>query len=354
MKSSTYWKNTVDQITSLVFKNTSASVSADYHIIVYATPKTSAQEGWERIGSLSWSSESSEKSFTNLNGDVDGVYKLVWKADQKMGLELNQDTGNYDRQRLTNGGGTLAAASATSESDINSGGEDSTIIISAVSGVERLSVITASLAGSANQQEQRGVLWTNTADNITSLDITPSASATGTAELFRKRPFMENPETLPFELIREVDLTGDQSTGQLITGLEGDSTILYKLVVEGVGASSTNDLRMRPNDDSGSNYQEQELKGNNSSASASSTSANTFIEICENVQGSDSFKTEVYIYPLSGEERPIIVRSFSATNVVAFKAAAWQNTADELTSLRIYTNNSNALGATTAKLYRMA
>ena len=113
-----YWKNTVDNLTSLQFYNT---VSAAHEAVVriYQVPKRANLDNYDLVDEITFSAETDLKSFTGLDGDLDKEYLLHFDLDffdtsNRMWVYLNNDTGaNYTRQSLFNQGGSILAANTT-------------------------------------------------------------------------------------------------------------------------------------------------------------------------------------------------------------------------------------------------
>lgn len=345
-KISGHWKNTGDEITSLTLDHITSATS-DAHIILYRTPKEASQEKWELVDKLSWSASSTEQAFTT-DGNTDIQYRLVWKGNQELNIELNNDaTSNYTRQYLQNSSATLSAANASNTSIVTDGRE-AEVIINAESGVKRLCTSSASNI-SAAQQSERAIWWGNTADNLTSIDCTPSSSATGTAWLYRRKNPNTIGDTLPFEMVEEVAVSGDFSAGHTFN-VSGDDVLLYKLEWLGANTSSSIDLRMQFNGDTGSNYPRQYLYGTSSTVSAQSATATQFS--FANPENADQSYACTYIYPKSGRNRPILNTNIFDENAIRLQAAWWNNTADSINSIKTYALNTDSLTGT-LKLSRL-
>lgn len=277
-----------------------------------------------------------EKSFT-VNGDSDIKYKIEWSGNQELNLELNNDTTTYTRQYLQNSSGTISAANSTSETSIVSDGINSTFIINAETGVKRLVTTSASNTSSA-QQSEMAHWYDDTATNLTSLDCTPAAIATGTAKLYRlKNPNGPTGDTLPFETVQNISVSGDYSAGTTISNLAGNSHTLIK--VEGHFSTIGNELRIQLAGDTGANYDEQELKAATSTASATSVSSANYWMLAD-ASSSKVASFELYIYPKDGENRPALLINRTNENQLEFKALWWNDTATDLDSLKIYTSST--------------
>lgn len=348
LKQSSYWKDTIEELDEITLTATN-SVTCDAHIIIYKTPKDNDQGNWELVDTLSWSAESSEKSFTGLAGDTDIQYRVVWSGDQELDIELNDDgTAKYTRQYMQNSAGTLSAANTTTDTSIVTDGTESTVIINAESGVKRLCTITSSDKAAA-QQSERAIWYDDTVTEITTIDCTPVASTTGMAKLYKLKDLDATGDILPFETLETVNVSGDFSTGHTFSNLEGDSATLYKL--EWLGdASVFAEMDLRPNNDStAGNYSVQQLRAQSGSIVVFSGAVEGRL-----TRGTVSDQCHVvwYIYPKSGENRPALSISSRGENTLELSAGWWTDSIDEITSLFIATDVTNTLTGT-LKLSRL-
>jgi hypothetical protein len=336
LKQSSYWKNTADVVDEITL-TAASSVTSDAHIMLYRTPKASGQSSWELMETLSWSAETATKSFTGLLGDSDKEYRILWDSDQTGTLEINGDGGtNYTRHRLRNNAGTIEANYSTG---VTFAGltTQSVMTIYAQTGVKRV-ILTSGGQITARQQTEYSQIYTNTATEITSLDLAPTSSANATAKLYRKRNPDATGDTLPFEVIETVDISGSLTAGHTFSGLLGDSVNLYK--IEFVGETDA-DLRLRINGDTGSNYIDQYLYAN--SASVSAATITTSYSMLMNDSNGESSSMSAYIYPKSGEDRAILSRSAYRLVRMKYNGFWWSNSVDEITSLKVYANVSSTI-----------
>lgn len=337
-----YWKNTADEITSINISR-SANITSDAHIMIYRTPKAANLDEWEYVNKLDWSAETAEKSFTGLLGDTDKKYRIEWEGSQELNIEINNDSAsNYTRQYMQNSGGSISSANA-SNSAIVTDGINVTVNIKAETGQKRLIASSASNT-TASQQSERVVWYSNTATEITSLDLTPSASATGTAKLYRRRHNINTGDTLPFKTIGKVDIAGDFSAGHTFSNLKGDNYKLIKIEFNGSAAASIV-LSALINADAGSNYPRQFLNAaagvlTAQSATQSSISLNNLMGV--NDQGS----FVLYMYPKSGSERPMLIDAKTRENIIFFQSQWWTNTVSEITSIKISASTSSVVTGT--------
>lgn len=345
-KSSGYWKNTVDPIESI---NLTSDISgnSDAHIMLYRYPKDPSQGNWEKVDKLTWTAESAEKSFTNLDGDRDKKYKVVWSGDADLNTEINNDSGtNYTRQFLRNNNGSIDTANSTTRTNFEMERQGVAIII-AETGRNRL-IASSNSRNIASQQLEHAFWYRNTATNITTLDCTPSVAASGTATLFRQK--RNNPDVLPWELVESVYINGDFSGGHIFDSLRGDSEKLYRLEWIGHNTSGTTILKLQYNADTGNNYTEQTLRSSLSSVAASSTTNDhiEFVKTSSAKVGSGA----LVLYPNSGSNRPSINSKYFSEDALQFYADWWDNSIDEISSIKIFANNTNTITGT-LKLWRL-
>lgn len=336
-KASGYWKNTADELTSLTFGCTGSS-TIDARIIIYRSPKIASQGRWQLMKKLSWSASSSEQSLTGLDGDTDKQFMIKWIGDQELNIELNNDAGsNYTREYIQNSGGSISSANSTTNTSIVTDGIESRIIINAESGVKRLCTSSASNT-SAAQQSERAVWWSNTADNLTGLYLTPAASATGDAWIYRAKNPYTTADLLPFQTIKTVAVSGDFSAGHTFNVSGND----YKLIkIEFIGTGPSNNMLVQFNSDTGSNYTRQYLQASSSSTTAG-TSTTTSYSLTEVINSSTTAGT-MYIYPPSGDNRPILSTMQIGTSITQHKAGWWLNSGDNLTSVKVYGSTSGSI-----------
>ena len=332
---SCFWKNTVDEVTSITL-TVSNSVTSDAHIVLYRTPKEASQEKWELIETKSWTNSSSDQTFSGLDGDTDLQYKITLDEDtENIWLRINNDLGtNYTRQMLYNQNGTIASINTSGLNRILFEGSSSSITINAKTGVERLCQASSSNKGAARDQAEQAIWYSNTATNITSLVLTNLSSSTGTAKLYRKRNPNTIGETLPFEMVEEVAVSGDFSAGHTFNVTNSDDVLLYKL--EWLGGSGA-ELRYQINSDTGSNYSNQYLSGFGGGASAGS-GTNIYHRLIASGTSEQRY-ADSYIYPKSGENRPVLNREYyeqASIEGIFFYSQWWNNSADIISSIKVF------------------
>mgnify|MGYP003647879744 CR=1 FL=1 len=347
LKKSAYWKDTINPITSIDI-SCSISASNDYDLYLYSVPKERSQGGWEKVdsGSINRSNVNSNPYiFTGLDLNSDKEYKLVLTdGNLTSGVfwaRINGDNGNnYTNQRLMNKNGAISASNVANYSNLypfdENNFQDITINIKGASGIERLVTFSGS-DSSLSDQFESVAWWGNTVDNVTSFSLTSNTSATLTVYyVLYRRMTPSSTDVLPWELVESVDVSGDFSAGHTFSGLEGDSTTLYKVEVVG----EVQDLiSIRINGNSGADYIRQWLRGQLSAVTANSNQLSyfSFLPSSNIGQGSGS----VYIYPKSGTQRPMLSVAGCDEEIVDYRAGWYTDTTDEITSILVYSSASN-------------
>lgn len=368
LKQSSYWKNTADEVDEITF-TAASSVTCDYEVTIYRTPKEASQEKWELVDIYNASGVNYNTSpttiFSNLKGDTDLQYKLVIRTDtgfdSRLRLRMNGDSGaNYTAQRLSNNGGTISAGNSTGRngfqwSDLNIDHDSvATIIINAESGAKRL--ISSSESNNqtkGNEQDEQACWWNNTVDELTSIvlyDATNVANDTIEAKLYRRKNPNTIGDTLPFEMVEEVAVSGDFSAGHTFSGLSGDDVLMYKLewLGDGGAAANTTFYAQFNGDTTNTNYVNQLLYAQNSSvlASQSTTAYPGMIWV---VAYGDECHSTTYFYPKSGKYRPALCEASAesaANDFVVFDAGWWENSTDTVDSIKIYASTTDSFTGT--------
>ena len=342
-KVSGYWKDTITEVQSLQLF-TSNSVSNNYHIMLYRVPKAANQGNWEKVDELTWAAETAEKSFTGLDGNRDKKYKVVWSGDDEPRISINADQSvNYTVQELRNENGTIKSA-PRSQSWLALDGIDASIIINAVSGQKRLCIGSASKgSGGAVDQGERATWWGNTLNTLNTIELNiDNRTLVGTATLYRMKGNGETDGSLPWELIEEVDVSGDFSSGHTFSNLTGNSEKLFR--VEFLGTTLAN-LQCRMNGDVAANQHiTQRLRGESSSTSALQTITSSLLV---SQTGSTGATFDMVIYPKTGSQRPALSGYSSGENNISRNAHWYVNTVDEITSILI---DASSTATVTGKL----
>ena len=368
-KQSSYWKNTADNLTSIQIKG-SFNQTYTTTIRIYQIPKQANLDNYDLVEAVDFVSRDLNASpivFSGLDGDADGEYlveveQTVTVGNVNLGMRFNSDSGtNYTEQRLFNNGTIGSANQTISYIQLNAEngerGYRCFATINATSGRKRLVSSSSSDAprvGGAAQSE-RAWWYGNTADNITSIELKDSFYSTlqtGSVKLY-KRKSNKTIDPVPMETLVEYDIAGvDFSAGITITGLQGDR-INGAMKVEFVGTGNNTGnkyLRMQFNGDVSANYPCQKLRAYLSNVEAH-PSTNSYVEFGRSdlLFLNKETKVDCYIYPTSGQNRPMlsdIASQYSTGYVVSKDATWWNNTADEITSIKIYATGGTTLTGT--------
>ena len=371
-KTSCYWKDTANELTSLSF-DYSSNVTTDAHIILYRTPKEASQEQWELMDRQSVTNRNlttTPINFSGLKGDSDIQYRIEFNGEWSSGagdvhVQLNSDSAtNYKNQLLRNQSGSISASNFSTAGFQLAGtisvdtGINATAIINAESGIKRLFTSSESPIAGGDDQQEIASWWSNTADEVTEIDIlqlSGSPSFSGTAKLYRRKNPNTIGDTLPFEMVEEVAVSGDFSAGHTFSGLSGDDVLMYKLewLGDGDGTSRTNvnDLYLRAqfNGDTAANYINQDLRSYGSSADANNTTKNHIEFFNTSIGGLENEgQFTCYIYPKSGENRPCLIDSaVDYGNKLTKKGAGWwSNSSDEINSIKVFANQTYSITGT--------
>jgi len=142
-------------------------------------------------------------------------------------------------------------------------------------------------------------------------------------------------------------------TSITISDLEGDTDQEYRLIVRQINDdATTSNLYIRLNNDSGSNYGHQFIRGIDSAASAGRNTSKTEMNILASDIDQDELSfTEVILYAKSGKVRTAIaigglevVGGSTTVEAVGIRGFSWSNTADEITSIVVGSNQADGLG----------
>ena len=354
-KHSGYWKNTVDNLTD--FRLT-ANVSgvADITLRIYQVPKQANLDNYDLMEVVEFSARDLNANpivFSGLDGDSDGEYLVDYDIESTVSTmniltTVNNDTtANYVSQRLENQSGSIASGNVTRSAIWALAGNTTSlkqqVSIDAESGRKRLVKSSASCitdTGTTRTQDERAVWYGNTADNIISLEVyndIASRPSTGTVTLY-KRDKNYSTDPVPMRVVAEHDLTADDfSAGMTLSNIEGDRLDEVKFEYIGEGSSQ---LRIQVNGDTGSNYTSQRLVGITSSVVSANNSLSYFY-FCED--GATTNSSSFWLYPESGKNRPALSLYYAQENRVDFRAQWYDNTADEVSSAKVYSSNATVL-----------
>ena len=188
-------------------------------------------------------------------------------------------------------------------------------------------------------QSNEAQWWTNTADELTSINLTFTAGITGRAVLY-KRASTES------RLVSREAIDGDFSAGKTWSGLLGDTDGMYEIICNTVDkGADAGYLQMTLNGDTGSNYEYQILRGYGATANAA-TGTVSGVNLDQHYGQISSF-AKLILFPVSGKYRPILLELSYKNSVgdltIALIPYWWHNTADEITSIKIANSVTTAI-----------
>lgn len=325
-------------------------------------------------------------TFSGLAGNTDEEYRIVSKlvsgctAAGALYCRLNNDSGtNYGREVLYGLDTTCAAYRATNltgmlQSGFGAIGENSfsDCHIRAKSGLVRtgiVKIVQGIVATTVVVAATQGMSWSNTADEVTSLvlatDVTDGIGAGSRLLLFRRT--LSGATATTGSRAGTLNVKGDCNAGVMqkiydntlagaatsvaISGLNGDTDILYELTTRVIGGSTPPVISVKINTDTGANYGYQNVRGENSTASALRSVGNNMTIGSHAASGDYSFSNTLIFSP-SGYIRAglIMYVGETATTTVGnlnLRGCCWNNTADNITALTVQADQTNGLGVGT-------
>ena len=330
----------------------------------------------------------SSYTITGLDGNADIEYRLityyVQSIDSLLTLTFNSDTGaNYGTQYIFGTNTTPSSLRYTGHPNLrvnqSVSGSSGTICfgdthIFAKSGEIRtaLNINAGSISGTTVPRiTKNGFVWNNSADNITQMVLAASSGTmlSGTRLILLKKVHNDGmktgtltPNKIKGAWERIYDSTlSSAATSVTISDLEGDTDCLYRLVTRGIsGYAGSAFIQIQPNADATtSNYGYQSLRGDSTTASAARATTYDGILCGYSTAITRLFFSDVLLYAKSGYERTAlsnIVNNITGTTVLQINltGGVWDNTADEITSLRLISSQADGLGiGTHLELYRL-
>jgi hypothetical protein len=323
-------------------------------------------EGWEvAYDSGELVAAQTSLTCTGLNGDVDEEYELICRfvnngAAGHYNLVPNAGSGGYGFQFLRGSNVTASAARDTTSGiyigDVTNTGDISIVHLTlhSKSGYVRTGIYKSAwniATTTVGTVDLSGFSWNNTVDNITSLSINASATdglGIGSRVILLKKSSTVT-SSLTWEEVSRQTLTG-ASTSITISNLTGNTDVLYRLRARTVGGADSMSVRVRPNNVStADNYGYQLLRGIDATASAVRGTTTALLNLCMCATTGDVSLGEMLIYAKSGYVRTAIhevTDSIATTTVTGIQIGgqSWNNTADEITSLVIFADQTNGLG----------
>lgn len=140
------------------------------------------------------------------------------------------------------------------------------------------------------------------------------------------------------------------ATSVTISGLDGNTDVMYRLQVRQVGGAATNTIGVRPNNDSAANYGYQGVDGVGATAEAVRNTSQTSLLIGYSGTALNSLSwKELFLYAKSGYIRTSIstaASEISGTTIteIDLLGGCWNNTADNITSMVVFTSVASGLG----------
>lgn len=179
------------------------------------------------------------------------------------------------------------------------------------------------------------------------------------AETYGRMRVMGDLKAGVMQLVSSTILTQAAST-ITISGLDGNTAEEYELRCRFVSGDNSNYYCVIFNSDSGTNYGKQRLIANNTSESALRIGGVNYIKFSDGVNLSTGDVNFGYlkIYAKSGKCRTALLFEsvgISGTTVTQLTMAGWvwNNSADNITTITVYSGVSNGLGAgTSVELYK--
>ena len=150
--------------------------------------------------------------------------------------------------------------------------------------------------------------------------------------------------------IYENELT-EAATSVTISGLNGNTDVMYRLKFRAISGANSNWFGVRPNNDSATNYGTQYIYGSASTAGAGRDTARTYL--VESISATNSIDNacfgDIIIYAKSGYVRTCVDAGnspISGTTItyLILSGGSWNNTADNITSMVVFTPVASGLG----------
>lgn len=361
-----WWKNTADELTSLYFYGDNVAINFD--LIILQKPKLAQDAEWELVErkTLSATNLSNGVWFSGLDGDRDEEYLLkgCFTASSSVSVYAypNSDNAtNYTAIFLRNNAGTANSFNSTTETSFYLGLTAPNInqpfifesYIKAKSGVYRQAQV--SIGGGSASYSSNGLFtewWRNTADKLENIKLACAATATGHIELYRRGKSVSASKPT-FETLKTVDVDGEFSQGYTfdLAGLgipDADNESMFVLEWHGVsktsGQTNLSTLATLNGATGGSDYYLQIMYASNSTAAAQGCNSSAFLPT---VYANHQYPVFVraYIFPKSGKYRPALTEYANLFDggyyITGVAASWWLNTADKLTSIKVYATSAN-------------
>jgi hypothetical protein len=312
-----------------------------------------------------------------LNGDEDGWYTIIVRRIQgssfRYTLQFNGDTGaNYGRRGIQAASTTVGNDSATGEAgiylDAANNAADATSFsvakIYAKSGAVRLlNCISATdiATTTVNSLFCAGNVWSNTADNLVSMQFTALVAdgfKAGTRIIILKSNNFTNGTptgviTTPYIKGSWVrvgsSVLGSAATTVNFTGLDGDRDVLYYMSIAAKGGSAS-ETHMSTTLNGSNAYGYQRIQAINTTVSGERSTQTAMYSSFDTLANTEYRHVGLLLFAKKGFIRPSIIWSadaISGTTVTYINSIgwSWNNTADTLTSIENVASQANGFAA---------
>lgn len=304
-----------------------------------------------------------------LNGDEDGWYTIIFRGigcTSAAWLRLNGDSGaNYGLRAIRANDTTVGNFSSTTDTGISIGYSNadtdssfSIVKLYAKSGTVRLctKIFALDIDGKTVMYlDNGGSVWNNTNDNIINMTVSDATAINpGSRLIILKSTNFTN--GTPSGIITSPYIKGSwvrvgtstlESAASSVTfsGLDGDKDVLYYISVFWKSPTSYMGPIVQPNADSNTNYGQQYLYVAATIGGVRETSPTGLYYGYDQVaSGNYGFSTG-FIFAKSGFIRPslcLVALDINGSSIRRIDAVggSWNNTADNITSLRFLANSS--------------
>jgi hypothetical protein len=203
--------------------------------------------------------------------------------------------------------------------------------------------------------------WLNTVDEVTSMRIWLHAAATGIVRVYKRanislpiyEPNYIDTNLYTMELVKEWNIT-NSGIDQTFTW-DGDVDDYVEFQVMNMEVPPTSNIKLRFNNDTGSNYLYQYTSQDGSAFAANTASSQTYALITNSYNDLESSTTKCFLKN-NGQERAlyserVTQRTDNTDNWhIGHTGQIWQNSADKVTSITVYSDNTDITG--TLRMYK--
>ncbi len=307
-------------------------------------------EDWEPVAHLSVNNRqlASTDKFDGLVGDTYD-YKMIvvmqsTGSDQSLLTRFNGDAGSDYQQIMAYTSGTATGGASGMETEVAlakvSSNADfrglSELRVIGSSGHKRTA--TTRLCGyisGANGLELGDYFWTNTADELTSIDlVADAANGNYTLDAYLYQRPKDGSFNREYEVVSEVNMTSRIDVD--FTGLHGDTDKEYILELHDITKPVNNPcaVSVRFNGDTGSDYRREYLF-NNAGALDQNTALDTSLQLTSVPDGGQQ-TAFIRIMAESGTKRTAFAGSAATNNYQLNQIGWWTNEVDELNYIRLF------------------